>query len=220
MKNSVLLLLVLLSFNSFSQSAYADSLIKRAIKKMQDVPAYECDVLIDMDVSFINIDQRKGKVYFLPPDSIRYDIKGFAFLPKKGYNGHAYSVTESDFVALYLGNELVHETACEIVKVIPNDIESDVVLGQFWIDAKARIHKMIIVTKEGGNYEIDLQYAGEKYPVPSKATIKFDVQEMKLPKTMTGDLEAEDVVLDEKEMKKSKKGSITITYSNYVFAKG
>jgi hypothetical protein len=56
--------------------------------------------------------------------------------------------------------------------------------------------------------------------VPSKATIKFDVQEMKLPKSMTGDLEAEDVVLDEKELKKSKKGSITITYSNYVFAKG
>ena len=84
MKNSLFLLLVLLSFNSFSQSPYADSLIKKAIKKMQDVPAYECDILIDMDVSFINIDQRKGKVYFLPPDSIRYDIKGFAFLPKKG----------------------------------------------------------------------------------------------------------------------------------------
>jgi hypothetical protein len=92
-----------------------------------------------------------------------------------------------------------------------------VVLGQFWIDKKDRIHKMIIVTKDGGNYEIDLQYGNEKYPVPSKATIKFDVQEMKLPKTMTGDLEADDPVVDEKDKKKSKKGSITITYSNYIF---
>ncbi|MDA7803532.1 hypothetical protein N8987_03035 [Crocinitomix sp.] len=217
MKNILLLLWGLLSFSSFGQSAYADSLITTAMKKMQDVPAYECAILIDMDVSFINIDQRKGKVYFLPPDSIRYDIKGFAFLPKKGYNGHAYSVTESDFVALHLGTEIVHKSPCEIVKVIPNDIDSDVVLGQFWIDGKDRIHKMIIVTKEGGNYEIDLQYGGEKYPVPSKATIKFDVQEMKLPKTMTGDLEADDEVLDEKDKKKSKKGSITITYSDYIF---
>lgn len=218
MKKILLLLAVALSFSSFGQSAYADSLITTAMKKMRAVPAYECDILIDMDVSFINIDQRKGKVYFLPPDSIRYDIKGFAFLPKKGYNGHAYSVTDEDFVALHLGAELVHKQNCEIVKVIPNDIESDVVLGQFWIDAKDRIHKMVIVTKEGGNYEIDLQYgAGLKYPVPSKATIKFDVQEMKLPKTMTGDLEADDVELDEKDKKKRKKGSITITYSNYVF---
>jgi len=217
MKNSLLIFWLLLSVSSFGQSAYADSLIKTAMKKMQDIPAYECDIVIDMDVSFINIDQRKGKVYFLPPDSIRYKIKGFAFLPKKGYNDQAYSVTEEDFVALHLGSETVHKTPCEIVKVVPNDIESDVVLGQFWIDKKDRIHKMIIVTKDGGNYEIDLQYGNEKYPVTSKATIKFDVQEMKLPKTMTGDLEADDPVVDEKDKKKSKKGSITITYSNYIF---
>jgi hypothetical protein len=217
MKNIILLLAVMLSFSSFGQSAYADSLIKTAMKKMQDVPAYECDILIDLDVSFINIDQRKGKVYFLPPDSIRYDIKGFAFLPKKGYNGHAYSVTEKDFVALHLGADTVHKSPCEIIKVIPNDIESDVVLGQFWIDAKDRIHKMIIVTREGGNFEIDLQYGAAKYPVPSKATIQFDAQEMKLPKTMTGDLEAPEEELSEKDKKKRKKGSITIKYSNYVF---
>ena len=218
MKNIILLVAVLLSFSSFGQSAYADSLITTAMQKMRAVPAYECDILIDMDVSFINIDQRKGKVYFLPPDSIRYKIKGFAFLPKKGYNGHAYSVTDEEFVALHLGAEMVHKSSCEIVKVIPNDIESDVVLGQFWIDSKDRIHKMIIVTKDGGNFEIDLQYGASKYPVPSKATIKFDAEEMKLPKTMTGDLEAdEEEVSDKKDKKNRKKGSITITYSGYVF---
>ncbi len=217
MKKILLLLSVLLSFSGFGQSAYADSLITTAMKKMRAVPAYECDILIDMDVSFINIDQRKGKVYFLPPDSIRYKIKGFAFLPKKGYNSQAYSVTDEDFVALHLGYETVHNSPCEIVKVIPNDIESDVVLGQFWIDAKDRIHKIIIVTKEGGNFEIDLQYGATKHPVPSKVTIQFDAQEMKLPKSITGDLEADDAELDEKEKKKRKKGSMTITYSNYVF---
>jgi hypothetical protein len=217
MRHIIIIYALLISGSSFSQSAYADSLINTAIKKMQDIPSYECNVLIDLDVSFINIDQRKGKVYFLPPDSIRYKIKGFAFLPKKGYNGHAYSVTENDFVALHLGAEIVHKEACEIVKVIPENIESEVVLGQFWIDKKDRIHKMIIVTKTDGNYEIDLQYGLSKYPVPAVAKIKFEVQEMKLPKTMTGDLEADDKELSKKEKKKQKKGSITITYSDYVF---
>lgn len=208
---------VSLNFSGLTQSQFADSLIRTAMAELKDVPEYECDIEIDLDVKFINIDKRKGKVYFLPPDSIRYKIKGFAFLPKKGYNDQAYAVTEEDFVALHLGTETIHEKKCDIIKVIPNDIESEVVLGQFWIDAKNRVHQMVIVTKDEGNFEIELQYAKEKYPVPSKAIIKFDVQEMKLPKAVHGDLEAKDEVLDPEDAKKRRKGSITITYSNYIF---
>lgn len=216
MKHLLIILSVLFALNAGAQSAYADSLVNKTMEKMRNVPAYECDIVIDMDVNFINIDQRKGKIYFLPPDSIRYEIKGFAFLPKKGVNDQAYSVTEGDFVALHLGDETVHNQTCQIVKIIPNDIEQDVVLGQFWIDAQDRIHKMIIVTREDGNYEISLEYGSEKYPVPAKMKINFDTEEMTLPKTMTGDLEA-DEEKPSKKGKKQKKGSITITYSNYLF---
>lgn len=216
MRKLVAILCLMLAVNGQAQSVYADSLVKRAMAKMQSIPAYECDIVIDLDVNFINIKQRKGKVYFLPPDSIRYDIKGFAFLPKKGVNERATSATEGDYVALHLGTDTVHNTKCEIVKVIPNDIEAAVVLGQYWLDAQDRIHKMVIVTKEEGNYEIELEYGNEKYAVPSKVTVKFDTEEMSIPKSMTGDLEAEDEPPSTKK-KKKRKGSIIIHYRNYVF---
>ncbi len=199
----------------FAQSEYADLLVKVAMAKLKAVPAYECDILVDLDVKFINIEQRKGKVYFAPPDSIRYKVKGFAFLPKKGYNNHAFSVTEQEYVALHLGQETVAGFPCEIVKVIPNDIESDVLLGQFWIDKKCRIRKMAIVTKDEGKFNILLDYANSQHPVPSKVTISFEVKEAGLPGNLSGDLEAEEV--DPEELKKPQKGSITITYSNYLF---
>ena len=215
MKRALFFLLLFSAFSAQSQSQFADSLVKAAMAKMKATPAYECDITIDLDVKFINIEQRKGKVYFTPPDSIRYKIKGFAFLPKKGYNNHAYSVTQEAYVALHLGSEDIAGFPCEIVKVIPNDIESDVVLGQFWIDKKSRIRQMTIVTKDEGKYNLSLSYGDTKYPVPSKVVINFDVKEAKLPGHLTGDLEAEEI--DPEELKKSKKGSITIMYSNYMF---
>ena len=198
----------------FGQSAYADSLMKGAMKRMEKIPSYSCDIKILLDVKWINIKERTGKVYFYPPDSINYEIKGFAFLPRKGYNSQIKAVTEGDYVALHLGNEAISGVACDIVKVIPSDIESDVVLGQFWIDKEMRIRKMTIITRDEGSYNLLLEYGTEKYAVPKKATVTFEVKNQELPATMTGDYEdtSEEVPIGEKS-----KGSITIFYSNYVF---
>ena len=217
MKTWILLLVLGVGTTTIAQTVNADSLMKAAMTKLKSVPKYECDILVNLDVKFINIDERKGKVYFLPPDSIRYKIKGFAFLPKKGYNSHAFSVAEEDHIAIHLGKEKIDDRSCHIIKVIPNDIESEVVLGQFWVDKTDKIRKMVIVTRDEGNYNLRLKYGNEKYPVPSKVTITFDVKEQKLPGNMTGDLEAEEEELTEKELKERKKGRIMITYSNYVF---
>lgn len=217
MRIGIVIVLLLVLNGGYSQEVNADSLIKTSMNKLKSVPKYECDILVNLDVKFININERKGKVYFLPPDSIRYKIKGFAFLPKKGYNSHAYSVAEEDHIAIHLGTEKIDDKECNIIKVVPNDIESDVVLGQFWIDTDDRIRKMVIVTRDEGNYNLRLKYKNEKYPVPSKVTITFDVKEQKLPANMTGDLEAEEEELTEEELKARQKGRIMITYSNYVF---
>ncbi|MCG8576059.1 MAG: hypothetical protein MI810_14310 [Flavobacteriales bacterium] len=211
------ILFFLMSFTTFSQSeeVNADSLVSVAMDKMKSIPEYECDITVDLDVKFINISQRKGKVYFLPPDSIRYKIKGFAFLPKKGYNSHAYSVAENDHIAIFLGKEEVDGKNCNILKVIPNDIESEVVLGQFWIDSDDRVRKMVIVTRDEGNYNLKLEYGDEEYAVPKRVTITFDVKEQKLPASMTGDLEAADDA--DEDPNERQKGEIVINYSNYIF---
>jgi hypothetical protein len=208
--------LLLISGKSFSQSAFADSLMKGAMAKLDKIPEYVCDIRILLDVDWINIKERTGKVYFYPPDSIHYEIKGFAFLPRKGYNSQLNSVTKGDYTALHIGQETVANVPCEVVKIIPSDIESEVVLGQFWIDKNLNIRKMTFVTKEEGSFNLFLEYGTEKYPVPKKVTVVFDIKSQELPATMTGDLEASG---DERPKGEKSKGKIEIYYSDYVFKK-
>lgn len=216
MRKLVFLTFVLASIQitSRAQSAFADSLMKGAMEKLDKVPEYICDIRILLDVDWINIKERTGKVYFYPPDSINYDIKGFAFLPKKGYNTQLNSVTDGDYVALHVGQESIAGVACEIVKIIPSDIESEVVLGQFWIDKSLNIRKMTFVTKEEGSFTLFLDYGTEKYPVPKKVTVVFDIKSQELPASMTGDLEASG---EERPKGEKSQGKIEIYYSNYVF---
>ena len=218
MKQFFVFLLFLASFSgtSFSQSAFADSLMKGAMARLDKIPEYVCDIRILLDVEWINIKERTGKVYFYPPDSINYEIKGFAFLPRKGYNQQLNSVTDNDYVALHIGQETISGQACEIVKIIPSDIESEVVLGQFWIDANFNIRKMTFVTKEEGSFNLLLEYGTEKYAVPKKVTVLFDIKNQELPATLTGDLEASE---EDRPKGEKSKGKIEIYYSNYAFKK-
>lgn len=216
MKKAIILLYITCAFvnGAYSQSPFADSLMKVTLKKLEQIPQYVCDIRILLDVEWINIKERTGKVYFYPPDSINYEIKGFAFLPKKGYNSQLKSVTNGEYVALHLGRETINGSTCEIVKIIPSDIESEVVLGQFWIDQYSHIRKMTFVTKDDGSYNLFLDYGSEKYPVPKKVTVLFDIKTQELPASMTGDYEAAD---DQKPQGEKSKGKIEIYYSNYVF---
>ncbi|MBL7897493.1 MAG: hypothetical protein JNJ99_03075 [Crocinitomicaceae bacterium] len=221
MKKSIFIFLlssVLLFFGtenlSVAQSAYADSLMKASMKRLEKIPKYVCDIKILLDVEWINIKERTGKAYFYPPDSVNYEIKGFAFLPKKGYNDQLNSVTEGDYTALLLNKETISGVSCEVIKIIPSDIESDVVLGQFWIDGNLLIRKMTFVTRDEGTFNLFLDYGTEKYAVPKKVTVVFDIKNQELPATMTGDLESAG---DEKPKGEKSKGKIEIYYSNYIF---
>ena len=68
---------------SYSQSETAKNKILLVKENLEKVPPYTCEVKINIDVSFINIKERIGKMTFLGPNDIDYKLKGFAFLPKK-----------------------------------------------------------------------------------------------------------------------------------------
>ena len=78
---------------------------------------------INIDVSFINIKERIGKMTFLGPNNIDYKLKGFAFLPKKEMGGISSDLFNSDFIAVPVGKE----NGNDIIKVIPMDIDADIV---------------------------------------------------------------------------------------------
>ena len=205
------ILLFSFSIGLFSaQSSDAKKRMLNMVEKLERVPPYSCDVNINIDVKFIRIKERVGKMIYRSPEEIDYKIKGFAFLPKKEMGTISTSLCKEDFIAIDMGQENENK----IIKVIPMDINSEIVTGQFWIDSADLVQKMILITKEKGSYTAEMNYNGTLYDLPSKIRMSFDVKNQKMPALLTGDLEAYTDEMDEDEVSK---GTITIMYSNHQF---
>ena len=195
----------------YSQSESAKNKILLVKENLEKVPPYNCDVKINIDVSFINIKERIGKMTFLGPNDIDYKLKGFAFLPKKEMGGISSDLFNSDFIAVPVGKEKGND----IIKVIPMDINADIVTGQFWINNQNLINKMIIITKDKGSYTAEFSYADIPYNIPSTIEMTFDVKNQKMPALLTGDLESySEEIQDVNEVSK---GKISIKYFNHSF---
>ena len=195
----------------YSQSESAKNKILLVKENLEKVPPYNCDVKINIDVSFINIKERYGKMTFLGPNDIDYKLKGFAFLPKKEMGGISSDLFNSDFIAVPVGKEKGND----IIKVIPMDINADIVTGQFWINNQNLINKMIIITKDKGRYTAEFSYADIPYNIPSTIEMTFDVKNQKMPALLTGDLESySEEIQDVNEISK---GKISIKYFNHSF---
>lgn len=214
MKQLLIFILILSSSITLAQSS-ADDILKNLQKKLTSTGKYEVNINIKIDVKFIKIKNRTGKMFFYPPDSIRFKIDGFAFLPKKGFNSQLSSLTSQNVTALSMGQEKINGISCEVIKVIPLDINSEIVLAQIWVDkTKNRMMKMTTITKSQGSSSTDFEYALQnKYDLPSKMTISFEIKNQKLPSSFTGDFDQ----IDEQLIPETDKGSVIISYSNFIF---
>jgi hypothetical protein len=214
MKQLLIFILILSSSITLAQSS-ADDILKNLQKKLTSTGKYEVNINIKIDVKFIKIKNRTGIMYFYPPDSIRFKIDGFAFLPKKGFNSQLTSLTSQNVTALGMGQEKINGILCEVIKVIPLDINSEIVLAQIWVDkTKNRMMKMTTITKSQGSSSTDFEYSIQnKYDLPSKMTISFEIKNQKLPSSFTGDFDQ----IDETLIPETDKGSVIISYSNFIF---
>ena len=118
---------------------------------------------------------------------------------------------------------MVEGITTNIIKVIPTDERSEVVLSTLYIDEKeAVIRKAITTTKENGTYEVQMRYG--KYMawgLPDKIVFSFNTKDYKLPKGITFEYEkGGDRKMEDKDKVKNKKGTVTIIYENYKINKG
>lgn len=197
-----------------SQNLTKEELLTNAIKKLKTIPNYTCDVELRVDVEFIKIGERKGKLTYIKPDSIRYDIEGFALLPKEDPLTKIKNLNIKDFEVIELEPEKINNDICKNIKIIPKKTDEDLILAQIWIDKKLNFRKLSIFTKEQGKYEFLIEYMNYKYPVPKMIKVSFDIKDMKIPPGMTGDLNK---FYQKEKKQKTSSGSIYINYSNYVF---
>lgn len=209
-----ILILLFVVYTANAQTISKEDLLKNTIKSLKSIPNYTCSVELKVDVEFIKIGERKGKLTYIKPDSMNYDIEGFALLPKEDPLSKIKNLNLKDYTLIELEAETISDELCRNIKIVPNNSDDDIILGQLWINKKNNIRKLSIFTKEQGKFEFLIDYMNYKYPVPKQITALFDIKDMKIPLGMTGELNK---FYKKEKKQKTTSGKIFINYSNYSF---
>jgi outer membrane lipoprotein-sorting protein len=210
----------LFAIGSFAQDVGA--LVKQVKAKLDKVTDYQATGKMKTDVTFLKVPVATVNVFFKKPNKFRISKeKGFAIMPKGGVSVNMQSVLVSDnYVALDAGSSTIAGTAVKVIKLLPSDESSDVVLTTLYIDvAKQLIRKATTTTKENGTYDIEMTYGKyADYALPDKMVFSFNTKDYKLPKGVT--LEFDDGEKPDANKLQNKKGRVEISYDNYSINKG
>lgn len=209
-------------FTSYAQDMTA--LVMKIKAKLDLVNDYEADGKMKTNVAFIKAPIGKVKIFYKKPNKFRLKKDGgISLLPKGGVSVNMNSIVTTDqFVALAAGEAVVGGVTTKVVKMLPVDESSDIVLTTMYIDeVNLLVKKAVTTTKENGTYEIEMNYGKfASFGLPDKVTFSFNTKNYKLPKGLTLEFDDNEKPLTEAQKLKNKKGKVEITYSNYSINKG
>lgn len=217
-------IIVLLMFTAvlFAQEKDANKLLQKVTEHFEEVRDYKVEATIKVDVNFLRVPETKAVVYFKQPDKVKLDSDGFALLPKQGLNFSPTKLLQGDYTAVYTKADEIDGYTVDVVKVLPNSDSTDILLTTLWIDPEMDvIRKIEAATKKNGAFEIALEYDNDTKALPSSVVFSFNVSDLQIPASMTGEFADP----DSEQNKKGKKnepmvGTVTVLYRNYEINKG
>jgi outer membrane lipoprotein-sorting protein len=221
LKLFILLLTVPCSLLTHAQDMSA--LINKVKEKLDKVNDYVASGVLKTDVAFIKAPVSKVTVYYKKPNRFKMvKSEGISILPKGGISINMGTLISTDnFTALDAGEAVVNKVKTKVVKLLPNDQNSNVVLSTLYIDeSNFLIYKSVTTTLENGTYELDMVYGKyADYGLPDKVNFSFNAKDYKLPKGLTLDFD-ENTKPATADSLKNKKGKVEIIYSSYTINKG
>jgi outer membrane lipoprotein-sorting protein len=216
----VVLLTLLFSVHLFAQDEA--ELVKKVKSKLEKVNDYQAEGKMKVDVSFINAPESRVNIYYKKPDKFRVKKEGgISILPKGGVSVNMNSLLLNEHYDVVPAKDAaVDGVITKVVKLLPSDENSNVVLTTLFIDEKNLvIRKAMVTTRENGSYEIALHYGKYiNWGLPDKVVFSFNAKDYKLPKGIAMDYDKGDKKKDESA--KNEKGKVEITYSSYSINKG
>lgn len=219
---SLLMLFLLPGFVSRAQDA--NELIMKVKEKLALVNDYQAEGVMKTDVSFMKVPESKVTIYYKKPDKFKIRKQdGISIVPKGGGNINLASLFEgSNYTAVPAGKGTVNGSPAAIIKLLPLDEKSDIVVSTLYIDEKeALVKKAVITTRENGTYEMEMQYG--KYTsrgLPDVITFLFATKDYKLPKGLAFDYDAGEQPSKTNTSTGNQKGKIQISYNSYIINKG
>jgi len=212
----------LFSFSIKAQTA--DDVLQKVRAKLEKVNDYEAKGKMKTNVVFIKAPVASVKIYFKKPNKMRiHNESGISFVPKGTINinlNNLFMDGPSAYDVIDLGKE--GSSNLRIIKLLPKDENSDVVLSTLYIDeTNSLIKKSKTTTKDNGTYELELTYGKyADYGLADKVIFSFNTKDYKLPKGVAFDYDDGTKKKEDADKIKDKKGKVEITYSAYTINKG
>lgn len=199
-----------------------EELVKTIKAKLEKVNDYTAKGKLKANVVFIKAPIASVKVYYKKPDKMKIvNEKGISFIPKGSVNINLakFLSASGNYEIVDAGKEA--STGLRILKLLPSEENSDIVLSTLYIDEKAElIKKAKNTTRDNGTYELEMSYGKyAAFGLPDKVIFSFNTKEYKLPKGVTFDYDDGGEKKQDDSMK-NKKGRVEITYAEYIINKG
>ena len=202
----LIVLLLLMICNGYSQE---DQLFIEFKNKIFNMPKHSCDFVLNIDVDFIKISEKRGNLLYDPVKGVDYKFEGVGFFPKKAINNQMKEMFSSEYTVIKIAEDI--ESAK--YKIVPSNIYADIVLADVVIGKEhANIFEITAVTKDSGALKMLFSYPSLNYDFPSKVELIFQLKNRKLPASFTGDFES---MGDDFDVDKLSEAKIIMLYSNY-----
>ncbi len=219
----IIILVLFLGATLLLKAQTAEEVIAKVKAKLEKVNDYEAKGKMKTNVIFIKAPIANVKVYYKKPNKLRINNEsGISFIPKGSMNINLNNIfiNTEGFDLIDMGTE--DKTAFRIIKLLPKDENSDVVLSTVYVDEQQLlIRKAKTTTKENGTYELEMTYG--KYAawgLADKVNFQFNTKDYKLPKGITFDYDDGSKKKTPSDKIKNKKGQVEIVYSNYIINRG
>lgn len=218
MKSLLLFVFILSGVVGFGQTA--EEILKGVINKINLVKDYEADVQIKAAIPFINVPIAKATIYFKQKDKFKVESKGIAILPKQGMSDLTGFLSNEKKYSAVLGEaKTINEHKTRLISILPSEENSEIILAKVYVStSESLIYRTVLTTKSSGTVTIDYEYnLNKKYGLPNKMTFTVDIKKFKMPKSVASDIRNNE---KKKKYKENEKGTIVLTFSNYVVNKG
>lgn len=223
MKTFSLFIFFSFALTNYTNAQDANALIQKAKAKIESVQDYEASGKMKTNVAFLKVPIASIKIYFKKPNKLKIKSeKGISFIPKGAVSINMNNVLADDkYTVIDAGTDMINGSQVKVIKLLPLDDNSDVVLSTVYIDeASALIKKAKTTTRDNGTYELEMTYGKyAAYGLPDKIIFSFNTKDYKLPKGVTFDFD-DGSAAPPADKTKNKKGKAEISISNYIINHG
>lgn len=217
------LVAILFLIHSMVHAQTAEDLMKKIKEKLDKVNDYQASGKLKINVPFLKAPVSTVKLYYKKPDKLKINNEnGISIIPKGSMNINMGTIIGNIAACDIIDAGKDDKTGLRIIKLLPKDENSNIVLSTLQIDEKQLlVKKAKTTTKENGTNELEMTYGKyAEYGLADKVIFTFNTKEYKLPKGVTFDYDDGSKKQTDSKKATDTKGVVEISYSEYVINKG